>query len=168
MKTPLFFIFLLSFNCFNMYAGESAANGASQNSYVAIRSLVTFLEFSEAVRWTCCEDGRPLLLIPGVSPEEIRATLVCIENALPLSQKREELLKRFGNQEFLEDLNHLRNPMCALSQAGKKRLVLLAQSVVIMVEALYRKNKIAAEHKNHIQHVCEALKEKYTTYSLKS
>ena len=160
MKMPLFFLLILSLNCFILNADQSSAHAANQNSYVAIRSLVTFLEFSEAVRWTCCEG--PLLLIPGVSPEEIRATLGYIENVLPLSQKKEELLKRFGNQEFLEDVSHLRNPMRALSQAGRKRLVLLAQSVVIMVETLYRENKIDVEHKDRIKHVCETLKEKYS------
>lgn len=157
MKMYLFFVLILSLNCSILNAAQAPASTMSQNSYVAIRSLVTFLEFSEAVRWTCCEDRRPRLLIPGLSPEEIRDTLAYIENALPLSQRREELLKRFGNQEFLEDVSHLRNPKRALSQAGKERLVLLAQSVAIMVESLFKQNKIAAEHQNVMQRICQTL-----------
>ena len=97
MKKIILPSLLMGMSVLSIYSNEQPSQ-VIQQKFVAIRSVVTFLEFARTVRYLQCIYHDTNLFSNGVgSNSEINAALEAIENVLPLANRREELLDRLTN-----------------------------------------------------------------------
>jgi hypothetical protein len=170
-KLVLSLLISMSFSVINSSGGSS--NSVQQSAFVAIPSVVSFLQFSEilkkSMQWGLLEVRGPgtasLFGWRGLKDASINEALEAIVNTLPLQDKHAQLLEKFGNYKALEEIRSYdpkkmvwaREAFDALSSETLEWIKRLAYSTAIMTKSLSDQGKITPEHNYTIQHVCSEL-----------
>ena len=154
-KMFLFFTMVFSIPMIN--SKESFSPQEQKNASVAIRIMVNFLEFTQLVYAIKYREWRDTLNRDNNSDVGYLEAFDAMIATFPLGNKKLELLKKFGNKKFYEDVSLYYNPQREFSQESKEHIRLVIQSSSILVESLYREHKITEEQKNLIQDIVDKI-----------
>ena len=137
---------------------DNTQNNKMNQQYTAIRSMVSFLEFVVVVNRLATLNS----ILAGVDRQGDRLSertanaVGAVIQTFPLSNKIDVLLERFGNQQVLNEVRSYEQAS-SFSHETKEHIRLVTQTSSIIVESLYRQNKITAEQKNLIQHIVDEI-----------
>ncbi len=156
-------VFLLSVLSLNAVRLDDLACPMSQPQtamtpqYVAIRNIVTFFELSEIVR-TLVSCFPEIFTAPA---EIILESLQAAEFGMPLYNRKAELLEKFRRQDLnqrLEKYTSGTKVIDIFSQELIEYISILCNCYAIIIQTLYKENKITAEQKEILYSLLNSIK----------